>query len=163
MPEELKEALEALNPAQRAFLNYYTGECLGNGRQSYIKAYGSKCEYDGDTADAASSALLKNVKVGKALSLITNQQSAESKVTAEYLTQERLSAVERCKSKGLESPLDKHLQALDKHIGYYEADNAQQSEKTLMLSEEQWSELMARRAQLEAQAACIDVTAAIAT
>ena len=119
--------------------------------------------YTAAVAQAQSSRTLASVGVQKEIDKRKAELARKSEVTAEFLTQERLSAVERCKARGLESPLDKHLQALDKHIGYYEADNAQQAEKTLMLSEEQWSELMARRAQLEAQAACIDVTAAIAT
>lgn len=74
---ELEAALGDLNEAQRNFLNYYTGECIGNARRAYMKAYGAKLEYDGDTADAESSRLIKTDKVAKALKLI-RQATAKS-------------------------------------------------------------------------------------
>ncbi|MHC4640520.1 MAG: terminase small subunit [Planctomycetota bacterium] len=119
--------------------------------------------YSARSAAVIGSRLKKNPRIAQEIEKHKADIVQETRLSVESLTQKRLWAVAEAERKGDLANLDRHLTALEKHIGFYEADNNQRADKTLLLTESQWQELMERRKALEARSQAIDATAGIAT
>jgi len=136
---ELKLAMAALNIRQRAFVQAIIGKHKGNQRKAYTEAYNAKLGYDGDTADAAASRLLKNVKVKRAICALEAPEQAEAMELAEE-NRQRILRIARNQEEKQPAVALRATEQLGKICGQFQAD-APQDSKAIEIEESMRKEL----------------------
>lgn len=111
---------KGLTDKQIAFVDEYCKDW--NATRAMLAVGYTKCY-----ADKNSRLLVGNSGVKQAIDAKKAEIAAKIEVDFKWLTDQRLKAIQTAVEKKDLNALDRHLQALDKHKGYYEQDNAQKS------------------------------------